>query len=73
MSPFHCCVYNCCFTGSTVDYRDGFVGCIRALLLSGQLIDLRSYANRGLYGKKLNSVVIKTRQESVQYVFLCTP
>ncbi|XP_012235285.2 neurexin-4 isoform X1 [Linepithema humile] len=36
--------------GATTDYRDGFVGCIRALLLNGQLQDLRSYARRGLYG-----------------------
>ncbi|XP_015181762.1 PREDICTED: neurexin-4 isoform X4 [Polistes dominula] len=36
--------------GATVDYRDGFVGCIRALLLNGQLQDIRSYARRGLYG-----------------------
>ncbi|XP_015588333.1 neurexin-4 isoform X1 [Cephus cinctus] len=36
--------------GATTDYRDGFVGCIRALLLNGQLQDLRSHARRGLYG-----------------------
>ncbi|XP_033223686.1 neurexin-4 isoform X3 [Belonocnema kinseyi] len=36
--------------GATTDYRDGFVGCVRALLLNGQLQDLRSYARRGLYG-----------------------
>ncbi|KAF7414323.1 hypothetical protein HZH68_002812 [Vespula germanica] len=36
--------------GATVDYRDGFVGCIRALLLNGQLQDIRSYARRGMYG-----------------------
>lgn len=36
--------------GATIDYRDGFVGCIRALLLNGQLVDLKSYANRGMYG-----------------------
>jgi len=36
--------------GATTDYRDGFVGCIRSLLLNGQLQDLRSYARRGLYG-----------------------
>lgn len=36
--------------GATIDYRDGFVGCIRALLLNGQLIDLKSHARRGLYG-----------------------
>ncbi|KAJ9588639.1 hypothetical protein L9F63_018073, partial [Diploptera punctata] len=28
----------------------GYVGCIRALLLNGQLVDLRSHAERGLYG-----------------------
>ncbi|XP_026674787.1 neurexin-4 isoform X1 [Ceratina calcarata] len=36
--------------GATTDYRDGYVGCIRALLLNGQLQDLRGYARRGLYG-----------------------
>jgi len=33
--------------GATLDNRDGFVGCIRALLLNGNLIDLKSYAERG--------------------------
>lgn len=36
--------------GATTDYRDGYVGCIRALLLNGRLTDLKSYAQRGLYG-----------------------
>lgn len=36
--------------GATIDYRDGFVGCLRALLLNGKLVDLKSYAERGLYG-----------------------
>lgn len=36
--------------GATIDFRDGFVGCIRALLLNGQLVNLKSYAHRGLYG-----------------------
>ncbi|XP_071445509.1 neurexin-4 isoform X1 [Hetaerina americana] len=36
--------------GASVEYRDGYVGCIRALLLNGQLADLKSYATRGLYG-----------------------
>ncbi|XP_046819810.1 neurexin-4 isoform X2 [Vespa crabro] len=36
--------------GATVDYRDGFVGCVRALLLNGQLQDIRGYARRGIYG-----------------------
>ncbi|XP_016910778.1 neurexin-4 isoform X1 [Apis cerana] len=36
--------------GATTDYRDGYVGCIRALLLNGQLQDLRSYTRQNLYG-----------------------
>lgn len=36
--------------GASVNYRDGFTGCIRAFLLNGQLVDLRSYARLGLYG-----------------------
>ncbi|XP_033339316.1 neurexin-4 isoform X1 [Megalopta genalis] len=36
--------------GATTDFRDGYVGCIRALLLNGQLQDLRSYARQSLYG-----------------------
>ncbi|KAI5723877.1 hypothetical protein M8J76_012129 [Diaphorina citri] len=36
--------------GSTVDNHDGYTGCIRALLLNGQPVDLKSYADRGLYG-----------------------
>lgn len=36
--------------GATIDFRDGYVGCIRALLLNGKLVDLRSYAERGIYG-----------------------
>ncbi|GLH10251.1 Neurexin-4, partial [Gryllus bimaculatus] len=36
--------------GATVDYRDGYVGCIRALLLNGELVDLAGHAKRGVYG-----------------------
>ncbi|XP_031336350.1 neurexin-4 isoform X3 [Photinus pyralis] len=36
--------------GATLDYKHGFTGCIRALLLNGKLVDLRGYARRGLYG-----------------------
>jgi hypothetical protein len=36
--------------GAALDTRDGYVGCIRALLLNGKLIDLRSYAERKMYG-----------------------
>lgn len=36
--------------GAKLDNREGFVGCIRALLLNGKLIDLKSYAQRELYG-----------------------
>lgn len=36
--------------GAAFDYRDGYVGCIRALLLNGQMVDLKSRAQQGLYG-----------------------
>ncbi|XP_063218125.1 neurexin-4 [Bacillus rossius redtenbacheri] len=36
--------------GASVEFRDGFVGCIRALLLNGMPVDLRRHAARGLYG-----------------------
>ncbi|XP_053603353.1 neurexin-4 isoform X1 [Plodia interpunctella] len=36
--------------GAALDRSDGFVGCMRALLLNGQAVDLREYARRGLYG-----------------------
>ncbi|CAK9800818.1 Nrx-IV, partial [Anthophora quadrimaculata] len=36
--------------GATTDYRDGYVGCIRSLLLNGHLQDLRSYTRQTLYG-----------------------
>lgn len=36
--------------GASLEYRDGFTGCIRALLVNGEHVDLRSYARRGLYG-----------------------
>lgn len=35
--------------GAALDRKDGFVGCLRALLLSGRPVDLRSYAARGMY------------------------
>lgn len=36
--------------GANKDNREGFLGCIRTLLLNGKLIDLKSYAQDGLYG-----------------------
>ncbi|XP_062540681.1 neurexin-4 isoform X1 [Armigeres subalbatus] len=36
--------------GATIDYRDGFVGCIRAFLLNGNHVDLKRYAEKKLYG-----------------------
>ncbi|XP_055708283.1 neurexin-4 isoform X1 [Phlebotomus papatasi] len=36
--------------GASYDYRDGYVGCIRALLLNGELVDLKYHARNGLYG-----------------------
>ncbi|XP_050293158.1 neurexin-4 isoform X2 [Anthonomus grandis grandis] len=36
--------------GASTDYRDGYTGCMRALLINGKHVDLREYARRGLYG-----------------------
>ncbi|CAK1598381.1 unnamed protein product [Parnassius mnemosyne] len=36
--------------GAALDRADGFVGCVRALLLNGRPVDLRAYVRRGLYG-----------------------
>ncbi|CAF3909050.1 unnamed protein product [Rotaria magnacalcarata] len=36
--------------GASVTNRNGFVGCIRAFQVNGQLIDLKSQALRGMYG-----------------------
>jgi len=36
--------------GATVEYREGYVGCIRALLVNGKFIDLNRYAKQNLYG-----------------------
>ncbi|XP_034938756.1 neurexin-4-like, partial [Chelonus insularis] len=36
--------------GATTQFTDGFIGCIRSLLLNGELQDLRQYARRGTYG-----------------------
>ncbi|XP_013164723.1 PREDICTED: neurexin-4 isoform X1 [Papilio xuthus] len=36
--------------GASLERTDGFVGCVRALLLNGRPVDLVSYARRGLYG-----------------------
>lgn len=36
--------------GSSSDEQNGFIGCMRAFMLNGQLVDLKSYAEKGLYG-----------------------
>lgn len=36
--------------GATVDYRDGFVGCMRGLMVNGRHLDMRAAALLGLYG-----------------------
>lgn len=33
--------------GAALDGKDGFVGCLRALLLNGRPVDLRAVAQRG--------------------------
>lgn len=37
-------------SGSSSDEQNGFIGCIRAFMLNGQLVDLKSYAEKRLYG-----------------------
>ncbi len=39
-----CCVV---CAGAAVDYRDGFVGCLRALMVNGKIMDLRGKVERG--------------------------
>ncbi|XP_066260020.1 neurexin-4 isoform X2 [Euwallacea similis] len=36
--------------GASTDYRDGFTGCMRALLINGKHVNLREFAHKGLYG-----------------------
>ncbi|XP_067118994.1 neurexin-4 isoform X3 [Centruroides vittatus] len=36
--------------GASIDYREGYVGCIRAFMLNGKMVDLLSIAERGQYG-----------------------
>ncbi|KAL4092111.1 hypothetical protein QTP88_026673 [Uroleucon formosanum] len=36
--------------GASSDEQNGFIGCLRAFMLNGQLVDLKSYAEKGLYG-----------------------
>lgn len=40
----------CIISGSSSDEQNGFIGCIRAFMLNGQLVDLKSYAEKRLYG-----------------------
>ena len=40
------CVCIMC-TGAAVDYRDGYVGCMRALMVNGVQLDLRGIVERG--------------------------
>lgn len=36
--------------GATLELRDGYVGCMRALMLNGRPYDMFHFASRGLYG-----------------------
>lgn len=42
--------------GATVDYREGYVGCLRSMLINGRFIDLQRYAMHGLYGVSMGCV-----------------
>lgn len=44
------------FIGASVDYKEGFVGCMRAFLVNGMPVNLQSYAAAGLYGVSLGCV-----------------
>ena len=35
------------FSGAGVDYRDGIVGCMRALMVNGNVMDMRGMVERG--------------------------
>ena len=50
MSLQYTCLHeesSCVITGGAVDYTEGFVGCMRALLVNGQMMDLRGKVERG--------------------------
>ncbi len=34
-------------SGAAVDYKDGFVGCMRALMVNGKVMDMRGMVERG--------------------------
>lgn len=38
------------FLGATTDFRDGYVGCIRSLLVNGHMFDVKEAAERYQYG-----------------------
>ena len=40
-------VPRCIFAGATVDYKDGFVGCMRALMANGKILNLKEKVERG--------------------------
>ncbi len=39
--------YFCLHLGAAVDYKDGFVGCMRALMVNGVVMDMRGKVERG--------------------------
>lgn len=38
------------FLGATEDFKEGYVGCMRTLLINGQFIDIYKFAREGNYG-----------------------
>lgn len=38
------------FLGATEEFKEGFVGCMRSLLINGEFIDIYKYARDGAYG-----------------------
>lgn len=41
------------FVGATEDFKEGYVGCIRSLLINGQFVDIYKTAREGAYGLTL--------------------
>ena len=37
----------CFATGASIDFKDGFVGCMRGLIVNGVVMDMRGKVERG--------------------------
>jgi len=44
--------------GATVDEKEGYVGCMRALSINGHFVDLKSIVTQGMFGRPLYGVIL---------------